>query len=42
MIHPTNAKPRELKPSLKNKDETKSVKSKVKESKLPSKQTKKK
>ena len=38
----TNAKPRELKPSLKNKDETKSVKSKVKESKLPSKQTKKK
>ena len=39
---PTKAKPRELKPSLKNKDETKSVKSKVKESKLPFKQTKKK
>ena len=38
----TKPKPRELKPSLKNKDETKSVKSKVKESKLPSKQTKKK
>ena len=32
---PTKAKPKELKPSLKNRDEAKSVKSKVKEPKLP-------